>query len=192
MRVPMLALAAVCVLIGLSAPVVAPGLANAVAGAMNTPPGAARAGLNAAVSPLAWVVGVSAAGLALILVLAALRKRLLAARTVGAAGTWDCGYVRPTARMQYTASSFAQPVLDVFPLARGTRYRQVQPAGVLPAPVSFSTETKDLFRNRFYEPFFKRTAEVLSWFRRAQHGRVQLYVLYLALALIVLLVFGLK
>ena len=57
---------------------------------------------------------------------------------------------------------------------------------------SSTLETKAMFRRRFYEPFFKRTAEVLSWFRRAQHGRVQLYVLYLALALIVLLVFGLK
>ena len=28
--------------------------------------------------------------------------------------TWDCGYAQPTPRMQYTASSFAQPLTDLF------------------------------------------------------------------------------
>src|SRR5438067_1498749 len=32
----------------------------------------------------------------------------------GRALTWDCGYARPTARMQYTASSFAQIVVRLF------------------------------------------------------------------------------
>jgi len=43
-----------------------------------------------------------------------IRKSLLSKRSVREGQTWDCGYVSPTSRMQYTASSFAEPIIDMF------------------------------------------------------------------------------
>lgn len=191
MRWPMLLLAAACVLIGLLAPVTMSLLAPAVAAAVKTPPEMVRAGMAHVTAPLTWVVAGSASLIVLTAALTIVRNRLLSRRAVGTAGTWDCGYAAPTARMQYTASSFAQPLTDFFSPILRTRRKYVRPEGLLPADGSFSTEARDLFRNEFYEPIFEHSAVVLAWFRRAQHGRIQLYVLYIALTLMALLLFGL-
>ncbi|MCX5758012.1 MAG: proton-conducting transporter membrane subunit [Candidatus Hydrogenedentes bacterium] len=192
MRWPMIVLAAACVLIGLLAPAVTSSLAPAVQVLMKGSPEVVRASLGIAAHPLSWIVIASVMLVLLTFALAALRKGLLSKRSVGQAVTWDCGYARPTARMQYTASSYAQPLTDFFVSILRTRYRYVRPEGILPLGASFSTEPRDLFWNKFYEPFFERTAGVLAWFRKAQHGRVQLYVLYIALTLLALLVFGIR
>ena len=189
MRWPMIVLAAACILIGVFAPAVTFSLAPAVQVLVKGSPEMVRASLGTAIHPLSWVVAASVMLMLLIIALASLRKGLLSRRSVGQAATWDCGYAQPTARMQYTASSYAQPLTDFFVTILRTRHRYVRPEGILPLGASFSTETRDLFRNKFYEPFFERTAVVLAWFRKAQHGRVQLYVLYIALTLIFLLVF---
>ncbi|HOW68194.1 MAG TPA: hypothetical protein PK256_23175, partial [Verrucomicrobiota bacterium] len=64
--------------------------------------------------------------------LAVARRGLLASKPVTEALTWDCGYARPTARMQYTASSFVQPLTDLFhPLLRA-RAQLERPEGLFP------------------------------------------------------------
>jgi len=192
MRGPMIVLAMVCVLIGFLAPVVTSSLTPAVQVLVNGSPETVSAALQTAARPLSWIVGVSVFLVLLTIALAALRNRLLSKRNVGQSPTWDCGYAQPTARMQYTASSYAQPLTDFFGSVLRTRYKYVPPEGILPEGTSLSTETLDVFRSEFYDPIFERTADVLAWFRKAQHGRVQLYVLYIALTLIALLVFGLR
>ena len=107
------------------------------------------------------------------------------------ATTWDCGYGQPGPRMQYTASSFAQPLTDLFRPLLGTRPTASLPQGLFPRAASFSTDTPDLYRERLYRPIFGGIARTLSAFRWLQHGRVQLYVLYIGLTLLVLLVWKL-
>jgi hydrogenase-4 component B len=133
---------------------------------------------------------VSVCGLVLAVVLAAIvffRGAHLAGRTIGATGTWDCGYARPTARMQYTASSFAQPVTSLFRWLLGVRYRVRRPEGILPPRASLETETPDLCHGNLYHPAFLKANWGLSKLRWLQRGQVQLYVLYIAVTLIVLL-----
>src|SRR5204863_144836 len=65
----------------------------------------------AAARTLSWL----GAGLvATMVILWSLRAWMLAGRAVRRAPTWSCGFEAPTARMQYTASSFAAPLLDLF------------------------------------------------------------------------------
>lgn len=189
MTCPMTALAALCVLAGFLAPVVAASLAPAVDVVVKGSPEIVRTSLGVASSALSWIVGAAFMLVLLTGALAWIRKRLLASRTVTETGTWDCGYAEPTARMQYTASSFAQPLTNFFSPILRTRRGCVQPDGFFPSAATFATDTKDFFRNSFYDPLFERTAAALAWFRKAQHGRVQLYVLYIALTLIALLIF---
>ena len=93
--------------------------------------------------------------------------------------------------MQYTASSFAQPLVDLFEPLIGTRRRLLLTDGFFPRTESFSSETPDLYRERLYRPAFKGIDRSLSAFRWLQHGRVQLYVLYIAFTLLALLLWTL-
>ncbi|MCI0567383.1 MAG: oxidoreductase, partial [Acidobacteria bacterium] len=114
MRVSMVVLAAFCLLLGL-----APGVPLLVVGPATS---AALGGTAAqgALAGFAALVGripqVFALLILLVVILAWGRHRLLARRGAAAALTWDCGYERPTARMQYTASSFGEPIREIFAL----------------------------------------------------------------------------
>ncbi|HPT72622.1 MAG TPA: hypothetical protein PLE74_10120, partial [Candidatus Cloacimonadota bacterium] len=116
-------------------------------------------------------------------------KRLLPrAKTIAATGTWDCGYAKPTSRMQYTASSFAQPITNLFKSILGTEEKSRKVEGYFPRESEFESHTQDIFRRRMFEPFFKLVSKWVSPFRRIQHGNLHGYLLYIALTLIILLI----
>lgn len=188
MRLPMLALAALCFLIALGAVPIVATLVPVVSSISALPRGGIAAQFAEAANPLVSVVGVTAAVLIAGVVLSAVRKALLGAREVGASPTWDCGFAQPTVRMQYTASSFAQPLTDFFAPFLRTHKELVPPRGLFPTHASLHTQTPDVSMERFYIPVFRyigRTLAKLSWI---QHGRVNLYVLYIAATIVVLLV----
>ena len=192
MRWPMVLLAAACVAIGLCAPLMVRPLAGVLPSVSRLSADSVAENLANADGPLRWVVVGSGAFLALVAGLAWLRLRLLAGRTVSESVTWDCGYAQPTARMQYTASSFARPVTERFgPLLR-TRRKLSQPEGIFPREASLTTSTPDAARDVLYQPAFTGIGRGLAKMRWLQHGNVQLYVLYIALTLLVLLVWKLR
>ncbi|MDD5630083.1 MAG: proton-conducting transporter membrane subunit, partial [Elusimicrobia bacterium] len=184
MRLPMLVLAAGCAAVGLGAPWLLPALSPVVGCAGADAGLAALARGSSALLPL---TAVAAALLAAAVLLAVLRSWLLRGRALGETVTWDCGYSRPSARMQYTASSFAQPLTKLFSALLRTRRRLAQPAGFFPSSADFATATPDLARSRLFGPAYAAIERTLSKLRWAQHGHLQLYVLQLALVLLVLL-----
>ncbi len=187
MRLPMLLLAAGCVVIGLFAPVVVGALQTVLEGATGLRHEVVRVNLAAAAGPLSWVVVGTVAFLLVLVVLVLLRRGLLAGRRVEQGVTWGCGYAQPTVRMQYTASSFVQPVMTLFRWLLATHRRLQRPEGILPAKASLTTETPDLCHGNLYRPGFLKVNWGLSRIRQLQGGQVQLYVLYIAVTLIVLL-----
>jgi hydrogenase-4 component B len=191
MRISMVTLAAACVAIGLTGPLLLrlllPAIGQLTGVAIDLSADVAWA--SAALSRVAFL---SLGGVLLVAALAWLRARLLARRVVGAAGTWDCGYLAPAPRMQYTASSFADPVVRLFRFFLRTRQSFSPPEGLFPKSASFSTETPDVYRERMYGPAFAAVEEFLSRFRWLQHGRVNLYVLYIVLALLGLLIWKMR
>jgi hydrogenase-4 component B len=189
LRAPMVTLASACVAIGLASPALLPVLARVLPAVGGIAPGAAAPDLLSTHAALLGVTLVGGLFLGLLLLLAVLRADLLGRRPVRAAVTWDCGYARPTSRMQYTASSFAQPILDLFAPMLGTRVSSVKPRGVFPSSASLETSTPDSFRERVFRPIFAEVERALARFRRIQEGRVQVYVLYIALTLLALLVY---
>lgn len=192
MRVAMLTLAAACIVLALVGPLAPRVLAPAI-GAI-APAGLSESmdgGLLLGTRVLGWVWLGSLILVALIGIAVAVRRRLLAGRPIEQAQTWDCGYITPAPRMQYTSSSFARPLVHLFRMFLGTRTDEVRPAGLFPSQASLHTETPELVTERLYRPAFTaigRAAASLRWF---QQGRIQLYVLYIALALLVLLVWKL-
>ena len=137
-------------------------------------------------------VAISCALIAIAAAAAALRARLLSGRPVEQALTWDCGYAAPTARMQYTSSSFAQPITKLFRPFLGTKLRYSPPEGPFPKETSFASETPDMCRERGYAPIFRGVDWCLSGLRRLQHGHLHVYILYIAMALLALLVWKLR
>jgi hydrogenase-4 component B len=191
MRGPMVLLAAACIVIGVLSPTLVGRLAPVVEQVTGPPGSAVHEAFTQATGLLGSITLGACALLALVGLLLAVRRAALAGKPVGAGPTWDCGYALPSPRMQYTASSFAQPLTDLFGPLLGTRRRFSAPQGIFPQAASFATETPDFYRERLYEPIFVAVQKGLSAFRWLQHGRVQLYVLHIAVALLALLVWKL-
>jgi hydrogenase-4 component B len=95
------------------------------------------------------------------------------------ASTWDCGYADPTARMQYTAGSFAGTITEWFAwILRPERHEQ-RAEGPFPRTASFAEHTPETVLERVVEPAGTLVVRLALAARRLQHGRVQAYVLYL-------------
>jgi formate hydrogenlyase subunit 3/multisubunit Na+/H+ antiporter MnhD subunit len=187
MSVPMFVLATGCLLLALAAPSLLSYLAPVIEPIAAQPADAIQAQLFAAMRPL-YTVTLAAVVLILVaLLLAELRRRLLADRPVSEANTWGCGYTRPTVRMQYTGSSLVQPLLVFFEPFLRPRRQYTAPTGLFPQEAAIHTQTPDLPRERLYRPVFDGIAWVFSRLRWLQHGNVHLYVLYIGLTLVVLL-----
>jgi len=144
-----------------------------------------------AAGPLAAITRVAMALVALVALLALLRRRLLRGRSVAQAPTWGCGYAAPTPRMQYTSASFAEPVLGPFGGAIPRRVHQTGPDGYFPAEASYEEHAGDMAGERFLVPATRRVVEALSRLHVIQQGRLQIYLVYIAVTLVVLLVWQL-
>jgi hydrogenase-4 component B len=179
---PMAVLASACLFIGLAAPLLSKALDAAVlawAGEAGTMP------LDE-VAPLAWVSATSAVLLAaMTLVGCALTRRVRAARQ--GVGTWDCGYVAPSARMQYTSSSFAQMLVGLLAWVLRPTAHTIRVEGLFPLPGTFRSHVPDTVLDRVVVPAFTLIGRILAWLRPIQRGSIHLYLLYILGTLLVLL-----
>ncbi|HEX4146974.1 MAG TPA: proton-conducting transporter membrane subunit [Pirellulales bacterium] len=140
-----------------------------------------------ATQPLGAITLGSIALIAVSLGLAILRLALLAGRRVTQGGTWGCGYLGPTPRMQYTATSYVQPAVDFFAPVLLTRTRLETPLGLFPRRAMMVSQTDDFSKEAIYRPLFLSVEWVSVRLRWLQHGRVHIYILYLGVTIIALL-----
>jgi hydrogenase-4 component B len=182
---PMGVLVVCCCGIGLAPFVVAPVLQQATA---DWAPELRDAGPRlAALAPLDWISVMGLLLLATLLLGSAMLVMRLRRSTMTAAATWSCGYVAPTPRMQYTASSFAQIVVGLFAWALRPRTHRPEELGLFPSRADFHSETPETVLDEVVLPTFRLGAWVLSWLRVLQQGSVQSYLMYIFVALIALL-----
>lgn len=149
-------------------------------GASFTPPGLGGAFASLQVAGLALF--------ALFGLLLALRWRLLRDKSQHRAPTWGCGYNLPTPRMQYTAGSFAQPLLKPFSVLVPSHTHATSLKALFPSEASFVEHTTDIASERLWQPVARALLRSLGQFRRMQQGRVQAYLTYILLTLLGLLV----
>ena len=180
---PMLALAALCAFIGVAPSAIVPALEAAIASW--SPAGAATSPGLLGLAPLREVGLASAALVALVAIIVAATRRL--GRSGARVGTWDCGYARPTSRMQYTASSFGQPIAGMFAWVLRPRLHRPRVEGVFPGAATLESHVDDATLDRVIVPVSNLIAQRFGWFRRFQQGLVQSYVLYILIAVIALL-----
>ena len=186
MLLPMAALAAACFAIGLfpfvwirplvRAAAAWSGLGEAALAAAAAPAAAGAATVSALAAVL---IGSSAA-----LILAG----RLRARPSATAETWGCGFTAPTARMQYTPSSFAEMLVGRFGWALAPRALLRAPRGPFPAEAAFESHVRDTVVDRLLVPAYRaveRTAAML----RPILGRpfIHLHVALLLATLVIVL-----
>ena len=180
MRFSMGALALACAVIGLW-PTGAAGVSRRAADALlGTHAGpAASADLGALGGmPLSLLGAIAAAG---VVAVALLRKAALTT-------TWDCGYASPSPRMQYTASSFAELLVGLFRWAVFPDEHRPRLKGPFPATDQrFASHAPDPVLDRFLLPVISRGRSILGLARIIQAGRIQAYLLYIVIALVILL-----
>jgi hydrogenase-4 component B len=192
MLLPMGVLAVACVGLGVAPGLAAPALEGAVA-AWTGQPLAAGPALSA-LAPLGWISIAAAALLAGVALLAAVvipacrRGR----RRAPALSTWGCGYAGGSPRLQYTASSFAQLITSHFAWALRPRVHAPRLDRLFPAPASFESHPEDPVLDNFLLPRARRLREAAGRIRIYQQGNLQQYVLYLAAAVLLLLLFNLR
>ena len=186
MWLPMLLLAALCLAVAWAPGQVVALLAPAVEiVARPADMGTVAEAVTDAVAPLGNVALLVALGLGLGVAL----RWLLARRAPGIrrAPTWGCGYSRPAPRMQYTASSFAEPITRIFqPLLRSRIESDLPAEAVWPEAASWRSSTPDRALAGMYEPVFKSVERALLRLRGLQQGRVSTYLLYIVLTVLVL------
>jgi NADH:ubiquinone oxidoreductase subunit 5 (subunit L)/multisubunit Na+/H+ antiporter MnhA subunit len=134
-------------------------------------------------------VGLLNAGVGAIVALGvALSALLQRRRAVALEPTWGCGYVAPTARMQYTARAVSELFTSsLLPRALGPRFSVRAPEGLFPAPSRVESDTVDPLTRGAYEPFFSRWADRFARLRFLQQGLLQIYVVYILLTLLLAL-----
>jgi hypothetical protein len=106
--------------------------------------------------------------------------------------SWGCGRVGQTARMEYTATAFAEPLKRVF----AEIYRPMKELTVDFHPgskyfvqsIEYRSEITPWFDQSLYRPFLESATFIAQQVRRLQAGSLHLYLLYMAIVLMVLLV----
>jgi NADH:ubiquinone oxidoreductase subunit 5 (subunit L)/multisubunit Na+/H+ antiporter MnhA subunit len=184
MRWPLLLLAALCLLLGAVPLLLVPWLESALISW--APPGLFKQTVDPLILLYFLSLGSQALWLLMILLYACTRW-LTHRRSIRRGVTWDCGYHAPTPRMQYTAASFSEPITFLSsPLLR-LRRRFTHPEGFFPPPTSFQEQSEDLAEGSFFKPLFEAVGSAFAWLRARQQGRVQNYLIWIFLTLLVLL-----
>ena len=154
-----------------------------------------QAGTSAAVlpgeflqQPITMVVLFSLALLVLVIAGWQIRQRFFSAGDRSDRLTWDCGYAEPDARIQYTSSSFSQTIVDLFSAIVRPYKHGEKVSGLFPQHASFRTDAPDSLLRYLFVPLFNLVDLGLRPFRALQHGRLHLYICYVAITLLALLI----
>jgi hydrogenase-4 component B len=180
MRGPMLLLAGACVAIGLAPVLFWPALARVVGvwqPAWVSPAASASLGLLSTLQSSVALLAVLASSWLYWRVTHNGLKREL---------TWDCGYAVPTARMQYTAGSFAATITEWFAWILRPQRHEERPEETFPSQAHFEEHTPETVLERVLGPMAMVTMMASAAIRRLQHGRLQSYLVYLLVGLIAL------
>jgi formate hydrogenlyase subunit 3/multisubunit Na+/H+ antiporter MnhD subunit len=191
MLAPMAALAAGCAAVGLLPAAVVQPLARAAAAWSRLPAAALAGPAEEAAASAARVSLVAAALVALVAVAWAVRRRRLAAHPAAApVETWSCGFAAPTARIQYTGSSFAELLLQRFSWAVPVRADAAPPRGLFPGPASHRTHVPDPVLDEVLVPAARGYGWLSGRARLLNVRRIQLQMLLVLATLVAVLAWG--
>ncbi len=108
---------------------------------------------------------------------------------------WDCGLPGLTADNEYTATAFSKPLRMIFSALYRPR-REIQAeyevSPYYPSAIRFESEIESTFEKRLYGPLRRRVMAAANRMKGIQAGSINLYLAYIFIALILLLLFGVR
>ncbi|MDD5303303.1 MAG: proton-conducting transporter membrane subunit [Elusimicrobia bacterium] len=188
---PMGLLGAACLALGILPGPAVRAAARGAAAISGLAPAEAAGAIDGILAPLPLIgaLGACVIGLAGLFWLA--RRALLRDRSVATGPTWGCGFSRPSPAMQYTGSSYAQPLVLVFSGLLMPEVSAHPPSGYWPASAGFISRTPDPVLDRTLSPVLSVVERALAVARRVQHGHLQYYLLHVLIFLILVLMWKL-
>ena len=114
----------------------------------------------------------------LVLLLLGVRKLVLRKRTITVSSTWNCGYTVPTAKIQYTASSFVKTYSKLFDVFFLIFKKEKEVQGVFPTDAHLETRPYDKLEKWLIDYPTTNFKLFLDRFRFFQNGKLQFYILY--------------
>ena len=107
-----------------------------------------------------------------------IRKLILRKRTVTVSSTWNCAYTAPTAKIQYTASSFVKTYSKLFGMIFLIFKKEKEVQGIFPKEAYLETRPYDKVEKWFIDYPITNLKLFLGRFRFFQNGKLQYYILY--------------
>ncbi|HEU5488369.1 MAG TPA: proton-conducting transporter membrane subunit, partial [Candidatus Nitrosotalea sp.] len=108
-------------------------------------------------------------------------------------GTWDCGFGSLNERMEYTPTSLSQPIRAVFKVFfRPHNQTEKESFGENPyllKTIKIETAIKNIFEDLLYIPIVSSFVFFFDKVRRLQTGKINAYLLYIMITLVLLLLF---
>ena len=189
MRVPMIIMSAICLVIMPFAPFIPKFLASTVY--VFAEPDSLAEDILAGSKVLTGVSSGAAIFLIILIVLIFIRSKLPGAENVKSTVTWDCGYARPNARIQYTGTSFSRPVTDFFRLVLPEKKKQREPRGFFPKNAYSENVCLDFVLDKILAPLAELLIKLCIKLHAIQCGNLHVYILYMIVTLLILLIWKL-
>lgn len=143
-------------------------------------------GLHGSMSPGLLAAAVAAA---VLVVLIGSRWRASQRPSPATVPLWACGADELTPRMQYTATSFAQPLQQVFDDVLRTdtdiEVTRQAPSSYVVERIAYRARLADVIEERWYAPVLRTIAAAAQLVRRAHTGSVHLYLAYGAVGVLI-------
>lgn len=185
MTAPMIVLAAVCFLIGL-APVLTVRCLNAGIAAWDPRSSYDLEGI----APVNEVSLGAAILLMLLVGLTFLLRLQMRRHPVERGPTWGCGFLGRMPRGQYTSSSFAQMLVDLFAWAMRPRKSVPKIERLFPPTAHFESHVLDTVLDGAVLPSSRFLNRAFAWSRILHQGSIQAYLMYIVVTVIVLLLWS--
>lgn len=131
------------------------------------------------IAPLRQISLMAFALLAGLALCAALLQWRIGAQTLSWTETWGCGYTAPTARMQYTASSLAQILVEHLAWPLQLKVHRPRLDGLFPRRAEFESHVPEVVLERAIKPVVQQLSRFFFKARMVQQGSVQVYLLYI-------------
>jgi hydrogenase-4 component B len=168
MQIAMLIPAILCAAIGFLPGVFVPFTAGGVSAVSGLDAGAFARQVQSILSPvgqLSVLVTVLVAFVILLVLVRHVLRRRHCEVSAPSVVTWGCGFTRPSARMEYTASSFAWSLIQSFRSLLWTHREVAAPTGPFPAHSELESHTPDMAEHDVFSPLLQGVSRVFRMIR---------------------------
>lgn len=117
------------------------------------------------------------------------QKRVVGRNIVRISPTWGCGYPAPNAKMQYTGKAFSKSLAKLFAFitSEEKKYQEIPPKTVFAPPRGYHSSYAEFFE-KYISTILNPLFNFMNYFSFIHNGRVQYYILYGFIFMLILIV----